>query len=135
MPNSSLAHCTLIPYLVALLVAFVTTASAQQFTGTIQGTVQDPAGAVVAGAEVSVINTATNETRNVTTETDGAYVVPQLKPGFYCETLVLHVVRVESHRRVAEKRRGCAERVGANSLRSLRLCVLCVKTRFAQHLT
>jgi carboxypeptidase family protein len=56
---------------------------AQQFTGTIRGIVQDAAGAVVAGAEVSVLNKGTNVTRNVVTEGNGGYVVPQLKPGLY----------------------------------------------------
>src|SRR6267378_2795475 len=35
------------------------------------------------GADVSVINVGTNEVRHVTTDRDGAYVVPQLKPGIY----------------------------------------------------
>ena len=56
---------------------------AQQFTGTIQGIVQDATSAIVAGAEVSVINSSTNEVRHVTTDRNGAYVVPQLKPGSY----------------------------------------------------
>ncbi len=59
------------------------TARAQQFTGTIRGTVLDSAGAVVVGAEVSAINRATNETRTAITESDGSYVVPQLRPGLY----------------------------------------------------
>ena len=83
MQNRSSAYRSLIPCLVALLVAFVAPASAQQFTGTIQGVVQDSSGAVVPGAEVSIINISTNEARNVTTDSNGAYVVPQLKPGFY----------------------------------------------------
>jgi carboxypeptidase family protein len=56
---------------------------AQQFTGTIRGTVQDSAGAVIAGAEVKVVNKGTNETHNVVTGGNGGYVVPQLKPGLY----------------------------------------------------
>jgi uncharacterized surface anchored protein len=66
-----------------LLIGISISVKAQQFTGTIRGTVQDAAGAVVAGAEVSVINKGTNETRNVVTEGNGSYVVPQLKPGLY----------------------------------------------------
>jgi hypothetical protein len=66
-----------------LLIGISIPVLAQQFTGTIRGTVQDAAGAVVAGAEVSVINKGTNETRNVVTEGNGGYVVPQLKPGLY----------------------------------------------------
>ncbi len=66
-----------------LLVAVVPRASAQQFTGTIQGIVQDATAAVIPGADVSVINVGTNEVRHVTTDRDGAYVAPQLKPGVY----------------------------------------------------
>ena len=66
-----------------LLAGSGVTARAQQFTGTIRGTVLDSAGAVVVGAEVSVINRATNETRKAMTESDGSYVVPQLRPGLY----------------------------------------------------
>jgi hypothetical protein len=66
-----------------LLIGISIPVQGQQFTGTIRGTVQDAAGAVVAGAEVSVVNKWTNETRNVVTEGNGGYVVPQLKPGLY----------------------------------------------------
>jgi len=65
------------------LVGFGLPVRAQQFTGTIQGVVQDSTGAVVAGAEVSVINIGTGETRTVTTDGNGAYVAPQLKPALY----------------------------------------------------
>ena len=44
---------------------------------------QDSTGAVVTGAEVSVINIATGETRIVTTDGNGAYVAPQLRPALY----------------------------------------------------
>src|SRR5262249_50559288 len=55
-------------------------ASAQQFTGTLQGTVQDANGAVVPGAEVSITNQNTNVTVNTTTGGNGNYIVPQLPP-------------------------------------------------------
>ena len=45
--------------------------------------VQDATAAVIPGADVSVINLGTNEVRHVTTDRDGAYVAPQLKPGVY----------------------------------------------------
>ncbi|MBO0719837.1 MAG: TonB-dependent receptor [Blastocatellia bacterium] len=72
---------------IIISLSLVGTARAQQFTGTIRGTIQDSAGAVIAGAEVSVVNKGTNETHNVATETNGAYVVPQLKPGLYRVTV------------------------------------------------
>lgn len=60
---------------------------AQQFSGTIRGTILDSAGAVVSGAQVSVVNLQTNDTHNIETEDDGTYVVPQLKPGLYRVTV------------------------------------------------
>jgi len=73
--------------LLLLFGALGPTAHAQQFTGTIQGVVQDSTGAVVAGAEVSVVNIGTGETRIVTTDVNGAYVAPQLKPALYRITI------------------------------------------------
>ncbi|HYK59378.1 MAG TPA: carboxypeptidase-like regulatory domain-containing protein [Bryobacteraceae bacterium] len=59
----------------------------QAGTGTITGTVTDPAGAVVANAAVEVRNAETNVPYpTVTTET-GAYTVPRLPPGPYSVTV------------------------------------------------
>src|SRR5215471_11466621 len=67
---------------VSSLVAF-----GQAGTGTITGTVTDPAGAVVANAAVEVRNAETNVPYpTVTTET-GAYTVPRLPPGPYSVTV------------------------------------------------
>ena len=74
-------------HLMLLLIGFGVTARAQQFTGTLQGTVQDSTGAVVSGAEVSVTNQATNVTINTTTGSNGHYTVPQLPPGVYRVTV------------------------------------------------
>jgi hypothetical protein len=60
---------------------------AQQFSGTLRGAVQDSIRAVVPGAEVFVVDIATNDTHTVTTDAEGSYVVPQLKPGFYRITI------------------------------------------------
>ncbi len=68
----------------ALLVfTFVTVVSAQDFRGTITGTVTDPNGAAVPGASVTVKNTGTNITNTATTNDEGAYTVPLLPPGSY----------------------------------------------------
>lgn len=61
--------------------------SAQQFTGTLQGTVQDSTGAVVVGAEVAVTKQNTNVTINTVTGSSGHYTVPQLPPGTYRVTV------------------------------------------------
>jgi hypothetical protein len=56
---------------------------AQKYTGTITGTVTDPQGAVVSGAQVTITNQGTGEARNVTTNASGAFVVPELPVGTY----------------------------------------------------
>src|SRR5262249_47664477 len=47
------------------------------------GTVTDPGGAVVADAQVTVTNEVTGETRTVTSQQNGAFLVPLLQPGSY----------------------------------------------------
>jgi hypothetical protein len=52
-------------------------------TGALTGIVIDSAGAVVADAQVKVINEATKETRAVASQSNGSYSVPLLPPGAY----------------------------------------------------
>ncbi len=52
-------------------------------TGAIQGTVTDPGGAVVVGAKVAAINTATGTRTEVSSQSDGGYVFSLLPPGTY----------------------------------------------------
>ena len=66
-----------------LLAALCLPLEAQQFSGTLRGVVQDSTGAIVPGAEVSVVEVATNDTHVIVTGDSGTYVVPQLKPGDY----------------------------------------------------
>src|SRR5262245_31260065 len=56
-------------------------------TGTIQGMVLDPQGAVVPGAEVEVRNRDTNFKRTFSTGPDGRFVFLQLPPGRYTATI------------------------------------------------
>lgn len=74
-----------------ILLAFPIRLSAQTTisTGSIQGTVSDPSGAVVAGAKVTVTNKGTGEVRNLSTNSDGIYISGALMPGSY-------TVRVEA---------------------------------------
>ena len=51
--------------------------------GTISGRVTDINGAVVVGASVSFVNTATQQTFNTTTSSDGMFQSPTLVPGKY----------------------------------------------------
>src|SRR2546430_952916 len=76
--------------LVAFSVSIVCAISlhAQSERGTIAGTVSDSSGAVIPGARVSVINSATNFTLNTTTAESGTFTAPSLAVGQY-------IVRVE----------------------------------------
>ncbi|PYX74469.1 MAG: hypothetical protein DMG72_09935 [Acidobacteria bacterium] len=47
-------------------------------TGALTGTITDSTGAAVPEAHIKVISEATGETREVTSQTYGAYFVPQL---------------------------------------------------------
>jgi hypothetical protein len=58
-------------------------ASAQLVNGTIRGTVTDPTGSVVVGAQVVVKNEGTGLTRTLTTNSAGEYVAPELPVGSY----------------------------------------------------
>ena len=58
-------------------------------TGSIQGTVTDPSGALVAGAKVTITNKSTARVINATTTSAGAYTSGALTPGDY-------TVRVEA---------------------------------------
>jgi hypothetical protein len=71
----------------ALLFAASTAFAQTGGTGSIQGTVTDPSGAVVSGAEVDATNNATGvKTGSVTTDT-GFFVIPLLQPGNYAVTV------------------------------------------------
>ena len=63
--------------------------AAAQTYGDMSGTVTDPSGAVIAGAKVTVTNTATNVAREVETNAAGNYNVPFLNPGVYNVTAEL----------------------------------------------
>ncbi|WP_433972107.1 TonB-dependent receptor domain-containing protein [Tunturiibacter lichenicola] len=54
-----------------------------QSTATLSGTVTDPSGAVVPGAQVTVHSLATGLDRVIVTDSAGLYAVPSLEPGDY----------------------------------------------------
>ena len=69
----------------ALMLAFCGRALAQAGidTGSITGTVTDPSGALVVGANCTLTNTATGVTQNTTTTSAGAYSFPIVQVGTY----------------------------------------------------
>ncbi|MFN0121652.1 MAG: carboxypeptidase-like regulatory domain-containing protein [Blastocatellia bacterium] len=56
---------------------------AQGIRAKLTGRVSDTSGAVVPGARITVTNTGTNESRNVASNEEGDYTLPQLAPGDY----------------------------------------------------
>ncbi len=58
-------------------------ARAQVTGATLTGTVTDPSGAVVTGAQISVKNNATGDTKTSTSDSAGLYTIPNLNPGVY----------------------------------------------------
>ena len=69
--------------LVLLSVMLCTIFSFGQFSGSIQGVVQDPSSAGVAKARVNLVNVSTNVTRTTTTDDSGNYTFPSVAPGAY----------------------------------------------------
>ena len=69
--------------MVALVIMAAGSLAAQTFRGTILGSVMDPTGAVVAGAQVKVRNLGTGLERTTVTGSDGSYSVPELPIGTY----------------------------------------------------
>ena len=77
-----IAASILLPF-AFLLFASLTVFAQSPTTGRIAGTVRDPNGAVIVGAEVTVSSNATAEERRVITDNEGNYNAPLLPPGVY----------------------------------------------------
>lgn len=79
---SSAVPCILV---IALFTAILPVASAQSAAanGTLSGTVVDPQGSVVAGAQVTIRNTDLAFTRTITTDEGGNFTLPALPAGAY----------------------------------------------------
>ena len=98
-------HCTFTKLVGAAFMALacMVAALAQQTTGNVRGTVNDPNGAVVPGAKVTLTDTGTNQSQTAQTTSDGEYQFNNLLPGEYritieaasFKTLNLNEVRVE----------------------------------------
>ncbi len=62
------------------------TAYAQLYTGSIAGTVKDPSGAIVAGAQIKATDTEKGFEFSATSDSSGRYVVRELPPSNYTVT-------------------------------------------------
>ncbi len=75
--------------IVAMLLAMVGGATAQEFRATVKGQVVDSSQAALPGATVTVHNQQTNEVATAVTNNDGLYTIPFLRPGLYTVTVEL----------------------------------------------
>ena len=71
----------------ALLLAVTGALHAQEFRATVKGQVVDSSKASLPGATVTVRNQDTNEVATATTNTEGNYTIPFLRPGTYTLTV------------------------------------------------
>ena len=76
-------------FAVALLLATASIAAAQEFRATVRGQILDTSKGALPGATVSMTNTETNEVATATTNTEGNYTIPFLRPGSYTMTVEL----------------------------------------------
>src|SRR5208337_5562264 len=85
-------------------------------TASLQGTVADQSGAVIAGAAVTVKNTQTGVTRVLKTDSQGRYAAPELQIGEY-------EVEAQSAGFQTGKRTGITLNVGDQRVADLKLAV------------
>ena len=71
------------PWMLSLAILLIAATAFAQTTASIQGTVSDQSGAAIAGAKVTVKNTATGIERTAQTTATGSYEIPALPPGNY----------------------------------------------------
>jgi len=82
--------------LLGVLLLMTTAALGQTFRGGIVGTVTDPSGASIAGAQVTATNTGTGLARQTTTDAEGNYSFTELPLGTYSVTVVKPGFRTET---------------------------------------
>jgi hypothetical protein len=71
----------------ALLLVCASGVTAQEFRATVRGQVVDSSQGALPGATVNVTNQQTNEVATATTNNDGSYTIPFLRPGLYSMTV------------------------------------------------
>src|SRR5882762_1861893 len=74
---------------IALILGISLAASAQNITASVRGTVTDGQGAAIAGANVTITNADTADSRNQKSDKDGSYNFPSLPIGRYTLTVTV----------------------------------------------
>ena len=86
MRRGLLVHLSYLCVIVSFCIFLVTTTFAQSDVGTIVGFVRDHSDAVVPGATITIQNEGTNQVQVVTSDSQGRYTVPNLRPADYTMT-------------------------------------------------
>ena len=84
---SRLGKCTGLAITIAVLLFVVHETNAQTSNAQISGLVTDSSGAVVPGAEITALNTATNVPYTAVSNGAGIYVLQEILPGPYMVTV------------------------------------------------
>jgi hypothetical protein len=66
---------------------YCATVFAQSASGTLEGTISDPSGAVIAGARIHIASATTGVARDITSNNGGLYSAPDLTAGRYDVTV------------------------------------------------
>src|SRR6476660_3236206 len=72
-----------ISFFIVSLLSLAAFAQTTISTGSIQGTITDPSGAVVSGARITITNKGTSQSVTVTSTSAGSYASGALLPGAY----------------------------------------------------
>ena len=83
IPRRSVWRVVFWPLVVAFACTLLSSAGRAQVTATLTGTVQDASGGVIPGAQVTLTNEATQDSRVEQTNGAGLYAFPSLVPGNY----------------------------------------------------
>jgi hypothetical protein len=73
--------------LIVLCLGVYSSAAWGQATTSLRGTVTDPSGSAIRGAQVTIVNSSTDFTRTATTGADGGYTFVEVLPGTYALTV------------------------------------------------
>src|SRR5439155_16848304 len=99
-----------------LLLALAGSVTAQEFRATFKGQIVDTSGGALPGATVTVQNAETNELATATTNAEGNYTIPFLRPGLY--TLTVELTGFQKH-----VRSGLRVEVGQTAVFNVQLAV------------
>src|SRR4051812_45301543 len=83
MNHPGLVHVVRFGVVIAWLFLITPAITAQHVRGALEGTVVDPAGAVVSGVNIKARNVATNAEVSTTTGESGVFRLQNLEPGEY----------------------------------------------------